>query len=81
MTEATVDIQDLITAAIQKQPANFKDAFNSVIADRVYSAIESRKLEISKNVVNQQPASEEQPDDTSVEAETGEQNGEDAQTN
>jgi len=81
MSEATFDVQDLISAAIQKQPANFKDAFNSVIADKVYSAIESRKLELSKNVVNQQPASEEPANETSVEAETGEQNGEDAQTN
>jgi hypothetical protein len=79
MSEATVDVQDLISAAIQKQPSNFKDAFNSVIADRVYSAIESRKLELSKNVFNTQSASEE--GDVSVEAETGEQNGENAETN
>ena len=80
MSEATVDVQDLISAAIQKQPSNFKDAFNSVIADRVYSAIESRKLELSKNVFNTQSAPEE-GDNVSAEAETGEQNGENAETN
>jgi len=76
---ATLDVQDLINAAIKSEPVSFKAAFDSVIADKVYNAIESRKMEMAKSIFNTEVDNSQEgvtaEDSASTEEE---QNGEDA---
>jgi len=50
------DISDLIVHSINQKPADFEAAFNDVIASRIASAVDVKKVEIAQSMfgTNQQ---------------------------
>lgn len=57
-------ITDLITHSINKQPVEFENAFGSLIADRLASAVENKKVEIAQSMFNPQQEVEVEDQDT-----------------
>lgn len=45
-------VQDLISNAADQQPIEFENAFNSLVVDRIRSAVENRKQEIATSMFN-----------------------------
>jgi predicted oxidoreductase len=45
-------ISDLVVATVEQKPVEFEDIFGSLVADRISSAIENRKIEIAQNMFN-----------------------------
>ena len=45
-------VNDLISAAIEQKPTDFEDNFNSLMLDRIKSAVETRKQEIATSMFN-----------------------------
>lgn len=70
-----IAIKDMISAALDGQPVAFKDHFNAAIMDRVYNAVEAKRVEVATNLFKASDESEEAPAD----AETVIQGEEDAQ--
>lgn len=54
------NIEDLVSAAAEQRPGDFSDVFNSLIVDRLQSAVELRKTEIARSMFN---ASEDLPEE------------------
>lgn len=46
------DITDLISTAIDQKPTEFTDTFNSLILDRLRTAVDNRKQEIAATMFN-----------------------------
>lgn len=69
------DVTDLVAFALDKQPDQFKTAFDSVMANKVGAAIELKKQEVAQNYM----ADEEDIDDSSEEETTDETEDEDGQ--
>lgn len=44
------DISDLITYSINQKPAEFEAAFNDVIASRIASVVDVKKVEIAQSM-------------------------------
>ena len=53
------DVTDLIAAAAEQKPDEFSDAFNSLILDRLSTAVETRKQEIAATMFDTDVAVEE----------------------
>ena len=49
-TDNKYGIEDLIASAIEQRPTEFEDTFNSLVLDRVQSAVEARKQEIATSM-------------------------------
>ena len=45
-------VDDLIASAIEQKPTEFEDTFNSLVLDRVQSAVEAKKQEIATSMFN-----------------------------
>ena len=43
-------VEDLIASALEQRPNEFEDTFNSLVLDRVQSAVEARKQEIATSM-------------------------------
>lgn len=59
MTEVTS--QDLIKHAVDQKPLEFASAFKEILQGRLNDAIDSKKLEIAKDVFNQNSIELEEP--------------------
>ena len=46
------NVNDLISSARDQRPTEFEDAFNSLIVDKLRSAIDTRKQEIATSMFN-----------------------------
>ena len=46
------NVNDLISSARDQKPTEFEDAFNSLIVDRLRSAVDTRKQEIATSMFN-----------------------------
>jgi hypothetical protein len=44
------DISDLIVHSVNHKPADFEAAFNDVIASRIASAVDAKKVEIAQQM-------------------------------
>lgn len=70
-------VQSIVNNAINDNPAGVKDAFYDAINDKIFSAIEQRKQEIARNLINgydadhdsehEEVTQEEQPEDEETE--------------
>lgn len=72
MSEYTVS--DMIGNVLDKNPDQFRTAFNDVIADKIAAAIELRKQEVAQNIFatsEEQEESEEGSEEISTEDENG----------
>ena len=70
MPEYTTD--DMIGSVLDRQPDQFKTAFNDIMIDKVGAALEIKRQEVAKNYFN---TSEDEQ-----ELETEEQDGQDSET-
>lgn len=52
MTEVQNTLADLIKFSSEQKPIEFGDAFNSLIASRVETAKDSKKIEVAKGMFN-----------------------------
>ena len=50
MTEIEYRISDLINFSSQQKPIDFEQAFNSLMTDRLATAIDSKKLEVAQSM-------------------------------
>ena len=83
--ENEVDVQtdkysvtDLINHSVNKQPVEFEQVFNSLIADRLAAAVENKKVEVAQSMFNPQNDAEE--DDVELDAEDNTEEQEDGET-
>jgi hypothetical protein len=53
-----VTLQDLISLSYEQKPVEFQNAFDTLIAGRIASAVDNRKMEIAQSLFNDQPAGE-----------------------
>lgn len=57
--ENKYSIDDLIVSSLQQKPLEFSNAFNSLMVDRLQSAIENKKIEIAQTMYT--PTAVEEP--------------------
>jgi hypothetical protein len=84
--ENKYDISDLITSATLQQPVEFQSAFDSLVLDRIKTAVENRKIEVAQSMYNNETPEDIETDinddefgASDVELEnSGEQNGEES---
>lgn len=67
------EIEDLIVSAAEGKPADFKAAFNDLMADKISAAIEARKQEVAAAYFSDSEDTEE--------INTEDENAEDPETN
>jgi hypothetical protein len=46
------DIQDLVTATYEQKPINFSNAFDSLIVDKLQTAVSVKKQEMAQKMFN-----------------------------
>lgn len=56
-------VQDMVNYAIKKDAANLSTAFNSVIGSKVIDAIQQKKIDIAKKIMNPDSGSENETPD------------------
>lgn len=44
------NVSDLVVSAIDQKPIEFENAFNSIITDRIATAVNDRKIEVSNSM-------------------------------
>lgn len=52
MTEIQNTLADLIRFSSEQKPIEFGDAFNSLIANRIEAAIDTKKIEVAQAMFN-----------------------------
>lgn len=76
MTDYTV--QDLISLSYEQKPIDFQDAFNALIADKIASAIDARKVEVAQSMFAPAEEADQSYDDT-VETDLEQEGNEDGE--
>jgi hypothetical protein len=56
--ENEVSVQDLISLSYEQKPIEFQQAFDTLVADKIATAVNDKKMEIANSLFNNQPASE-----------------------
>ena len=69
MTEIENTLADLVKFSSEQKPIEFGNAFNSLIANRIETAIDAKKIEVAKGMFN--PSLE--ADDEDIEQESEEE--------
>ena len=69
MTEIENTLADLVKFSSEQKPIEFGNAFNSLIANRIETAIDAKKIEVAKGMIN--PSLE--ADDEDIEQESEEE--------
>lgn len=67
MAEIENTLTDLIRFSSEQKPIEFGNAFNSLIANRIETAIDAKKIEVAKGMFN--PSLEVDDEDTEQESE------------
>ena len=62
-----VTVQDLISLSYEQKPIEFQNAFNSLMSDRIASAINDKKIEVAQSMYNDHEEVEEIEDEQEVE--------------
>lgn len=44
------NVSDLVVSAIDQKPIEFENAFNSIVTDRIATAVNDRKIEVSNSM-------------------------------
>lgn len=74
------DIGSLLGLAIDKNPVDFADAFNTIVREKAAAALDNRRIELANSIygANEEPEDEDEVDldDTTSEGETDEDEGE-----
>ena len=52
MTEIENTLADLVKFSSEQKPIEFGNAFNSLIANRIETAIDAKKIEVAKGMFN-----------------------------
>lgn len=73
------DVTDLVAFALDKQPDQFKTAFDSVMADKVGAALELKKQEVAQNYMSDEEELENSSEETTDETE--DEDGQDTEEN
>lgn len=68
MTDKTFTIDDMIATAIEAKPDTFKDAFNSVMAQKAAGVVLAKREELAKTIFSS--AEEQETDEAPEEGET-----------
>lgn len=68
-------IEDMMSHVLERQPDQFNAAFNDAMLERIAAALDAKKQEVAQNYFN---SSGEEEDDTNIEQENEEQNGQDS---
>lgn len=66
MTDKTFTIDDMIATALEAKPDTFKDAFNSVMAQKAADAVLAKREELAKTIfssADEQEDTDEAPDE------------------
>lgn len=56
--ENEVSVQDLISLSYEQKPLDFQNAFDTLIAGKIATAIDNRKMEIAQSMFSDLPPSE-----------------------
>jgi hypothetical protein len=51
-------LEDLITSSMQQRPVDFNDAFNSLLTDRIQTAVQNKKIEIAQRIYDNSSSEE-----------------------
>ena len=62
-----VTVQDLISLSYEQKPIEFQNAFNSLMSDRIASAINDKKIEVAQSMYNDHEEVEEIEDEQEFE--------------
>ena len=62
-----VTVQDLISLSYEQKPIEFQNAFNSLMSDRITSAINDKKIEVAQSMYNDHEEVEEIEDEQEFE--------------
>ena len=63
-------IDDMITSVLEKKPETFKDAFDSIMQQKVSAAIEDKKTEVASTMFNgEEPEESEEAEQEDTNAE------------
>lgn len=63
MTEIEYRVSDLINFSSQQKPVDFEQAFNSIMNDRIATAIDQRKIEVAQYMFGDQETDTEEETD------------------
>jgi len=44
------NLEDLVTSSLEQRPIDFSDAFNSLITDKLQTAIQNKKIEVAQRI-------------------------------
>ena len=58
MTDNKYDLDDLLVSTANMKPADFEDAFNDIVTNRIRAAVEDRKVKIAQQLYNYVPGQE-----------------------
>jgi hypothetical protein len=50
--ETTFSVQNLVKYSYEQKPVEFEQTFNSLLSDKIASAIDARKLEVAQSMFN-----------------------------
>jgi hypothetical protein len=56
--ENDISVKDLISLSYEQKPLDFQNAFDSLIAGKIATAIDNRKMEIAQSMFSDLPPSE-----------------------
>lgn len=73
MAEIQNTLADLVKFSSEQKPIEFGDAFNSLIASRIETAIDAKKIEVAKGMFNPSPEADEDIDTENTEQEPEEE--------
>lgn len=63
MTEIEYKLADLVNFSSSQRPIEFGDAFKSIVANKISSAIEVQKADIAKSMFNNNGPEDDEDDD------------------
>ena len=76
MTEIEARVADLINFSSNQKPIDFQDAFNSILQNKVASAIENRKAEVAQRMFNTWSVEEDQESEDEIDDDSDEEDTE-----
>jgi len=53
------NLEDLVTSSLEQRPIDFSDAFNSLITDKLQTAIQNKKIEVAQRIYSDNNVEEE----------------------
>lgn len=63
----TDTVQDLLNYSYEQKPVEFQNAFNSLMLDRIATAVDNKKIEVAQQMFADQPVDQEQEEEQNAE--------------